>query len=364
MEPTPSAEPMILIGGALYLLGGIFLLLVLYAIWAATRRVRTWIRMVLVAGAGIVGFGGLGLLMAAGEQARRATGELTRDIAERLAIPIVTIGESQITIWRILQIVLYVVVVVVIAGLFRRFLLKRVFAHGSMDITLQRAIAGAAGWVVISLGLMMGLQAAGFDISILAVAAGTLGIGAGFGLQDLAANMAAGLTILIERPFRVGDRIEIGDIHGRVTAIRIRSTTLVTNDYIAVIVPNAGLVNSNVVNWSYGQRQRLFAIPVGVRYGTDVRLVERTLLEVARNYDAVLQDPKPWVRFREFGDSSYNMELMVCTASMLDSPRRFISDLNFGIVEAFRREGIQIPFPQRDLHIRSGLEEFRPSASS
>ncbi len=346
-----AGDPTILVGGVIYLLGGIFLLLLLYVLWQATSRLRTPTRVILTVVAGLAGFTGLGLLVSLWPQVQQAVGDVSAELARRLSIPIATIGSSEITLWSIIKVVLYLGFLGGLAHLFRRFLLQRVLSKTNVDIALQRAIAAGAGYVVAALGLLVGLQAAGFDLSVLAVAAGTLGIGAGFGLQGVAANLAAGLTILFERPFRIGDRIELDGINGQVISIGMRSTTVLTNDYVAIIVPNANLVNSNVVNWSYGQKIRRFGVPVGVAYESDPKQVERVLLGVAERDENVMKQPAPWVRFKEFGDSAFEMELMVFTSSLLDKPRRFVSNLNYAIVDAFREEGIQIPFPQRDVHL-------------
>ncbi len=156
---------------------------------------------------------------------------------------------------------------------------------------------------------------------------------------------------LFERPIRVGDRITVQDVEGNVVEIKFRSTTIVSNDNIAIIVPNSQFVNQTVINWSYGDTRVRVHIPVGVAYGSDLNLVTGSLLQVAATTDGVLKDPAPAVRFREFGDSSLNLELLVWT----DQPAGHFwlqSRLNYAIEADFRRKGVEIPFPQRDLHIK------------
>ncbi|MDH4186160.1 MAG: mechanosensitive ion channel [Nitrospira sp.] len=166
----------------------------------------------------------------------------------------------------------------------------------------------------------------------------------------------------LERLIKVGDRIEVGDVHGDVVNISPRATTIVTNDNIAIIVPNADFISSKVVNWSYTNRDVRFNFPVGVSYRSDPEQVHRVLLEVARAHPGVLNDPAPTVLFHEFGDSSLSFILRVWTRDYATIPGVLRSNLNFAINRAFKEQGIEIPFPQRDLHIRSGTLAINPTS--
>jgi small-conductance mechanosensitive channel len=181
-------------------------------------------------------------------------------------------------------------------------------------------------------------------------------VGLGFGLQNVASNFVSGLIILFERPIKLGDRIEVGDVEGDVVEIRARSTTVVTNDNIAIIVPNSKFISENVVNWSYSDRTVRFAIHVGVAYRTDVRKVEKLLLEVADANPDVLREPKPGVRFMKFGDSALEFELRVWSSTLMHRRGKLTSDLNFAIYEKLSENDIVIPFPQHDLHVIGGLD--------
>jgi potassium efflux system protein len=206
----------------------------------------------------------------------------------------------------------------------------------------------------MGLGIIIAVQSIGLNLTSLAVVFGLLSVGIGFGLQNVAANFISGLIILFERPIKIGDRITIGDVWGDVMNINLRATLIRTIDNIAIIVPNSEFISSRVTNWSYRDPKVRVHIPVGVAYGSDVRLVTDSLLEVARRHPEVMPDPAPEVWFTEFGNSSLNFELLVWT---LDPKRRpeVISDLNKAIDAIFRKNKIEIPFPQRDLHIRSSV---------
>jgi small-conductance mechanosensitive channel len=198
------------------------------------------------------------------------------------------------------------------------------------------------------------VQSIGLNLTSLAVVFGLLSVGIGFGLQNVAANFVSGLIILFERPIKIGDRITIGDVWGDVVNISLRATLIRTVDNIAIIVPNSEFISSQVINWSHGDPKVRVHIPVGVAYGSDVPLVTKSLLEVAKNHPEVMDDPPPRVWFTEFGNSSLNFELLAWT---LDPKRRpdVLSDLNRGIDEIFRKNKVEIPFPQRDLHVRSSV---------
>jgi len=207
-------------------------------------------------------------------------------------------------------------------------------------------------WVV---GIIVALDLLSIDLTALAVVAGSLGIGIGFGLQSFVSNFVSGLVLLLEQPIRIHDRVTVENVEGNVVDIHFRSTTIVTNDNIAIIVPNSQFINQTVTNWSHGDPNIRVHVPVGVAYGSDVELVTRVLEDVAAKTNHVLKNPSPEVRFNEFGDSSLNFELLVWS----DDPPGHLklrSQLNYSINAEFARQGIEIPFPQRVVHIESGDE--------
>ena len=245
----------------------------------------------------------------------------------------------------------------------KRFLFNRFLVHSGLDRSLQYAISQIASNVVLVVGILIVLQNTGIHLEALTVFAGAVGVGIGFGLQNITSNFISGLVILAERPITIGDRVEVGGVTGQVVRIRARSTVVVTNDNITTIVPNQKFIDSPVTNWTYGDPRVRFRIPVGVAYGSDVELVRQKLVEAAEEDPHTLEDPAPSVFFVAFGDSSLNFELVAWSDEMSHRPRRYRSDLNFAIDKKFREAGIEIPFPQRDLHIRSGILKVDSSAS-
>lgn len=236
----------------------------------------------------------------------------------------------------------------------KRFLFNRFLVNSGLDRSLQYAIAQVVSNLVLVVGIFMVLENTGIHLGALTVFAGAVGVGVGFGLQNIASNFISGLVILAERPITIGDRVEVGGLAGQVELIRARSTVIRTNDNIAMIVPNSKFIEEPVTNWTYGDPRVRFRIPVGVAYGSDINKVREALIAAGKGTPHVLADPAPSVFLNKFGDSSIDFELVVWSSEMSHRPSRFKSDLNFAIEEKFREAGIEIPFPQRDLHIRSG----------
>src|SRR5213592_858346 len=237
----------------------------------------------------------------------------------------------------------------------KRFLFTRFLVRSGLDRALQHAIAQVVGYAVLVIGIVIVLDNAGIHLGALTVFAGAVGVGVGFGLQNIASNFISGLVILAERPITIGDRVEVAGIVGRVQQIRARSTVIMTNDNITMIVPNSKFIDSPVTNWTYGDPRVRFHVPVGVAYGSNVNKVREALIAAAREHSATLNDPEPTAFLEKFGDSTIDFELVAWTQEMSYKPRRFRSDLNFLIYKHLTAAGIEIPNPQRDVHIRDGV---------
>jgi small-conductance mechanosensitive channel len=237
----------------------------------------------------------------------------------------------------------------------KRFLFNRFLVKSGLDRALQYAIAQIVSNLVLVIGIFIVLENTGIHLGALTVFAGAVGVGVGFGLQNIASNFISGLVILAERPITIGDRVEVAGVVGQVQQIRARSTVILTNDNIAMIVPNSKFIDSPVTNWTYSDPRVRFRVPIGVAYGSDVNKVREALIAAGRSNSHVLEDPAPSVFLNKFGESSIDFELVVWSSEMSHRPSRFKSDLNFAIEEKLREAGIAIPFPQRDLHIRSGV---------
>src|SRR6266545_2122549 len=258
----------------------------------------------------------------------------------------------------LLQIFLLVALLVAvfwISSRTKRFLFNRFLVNSGLDRALQYAIAQIISNVVLVVGVLIVLENTGIHLGALAVFAGAVGVGVGFGLQNIASNFISGLVILAERPITIGDRVEVAGITGQVKHIRARSTVIRTNDNIMMIVPNTKFIDSPVTNWTYGDRRVRFRIPVGVAYGSDVNKVREALIAVAHENPHTLKEPAPSVFLEQFGENSIDFKLVVWSSEMSARPSRYRSDLNFAIAGKFREAGIEFPFPQRDLHIRDGV---------
>lgn len=281
---------------------------------------------------------------------------------EALDVTILEFGETSITLWSVVYFVVLLALLFWVTRALQGLISKRLLTRTGMDYGARHAVGAIVRYLLLLVGFLVIVQTAGIDLTTFNVLAGAIGIGVGFGLQNVVSNFFSGLIIMFERPIKVGDRIEVDDVEGDVIEIGARATTVLTNDNIAIIVPNSKFITENVVNWEYNDNRVRFRIPVGVAYGSDARKVEKLLLEVARENSDVLDDPAPVVRLMEFGDSSLNMELRVWSSSLVHRKGRLTSALNFAIYEKFGEHGIEIPFPQRDLHFKGGKLEPPESA--
>jgi len=236
---------------------------------------------------------------------------------------------------------------------------RRLSKRAHIDPGLRYTIVRLIKYVVITVGVLVALrQAFGIDLTSIAVIFTALSVGIGFGLQYIAADIAAGFILLFERPVRVGDRITIGEDEGDVHSINLRTTTVFTNNRIAIIVPNSRLVSQRVINWSYGDPRARIPIAVSVADDSDVNLVTSTLLEAARDVENVLEVPEPKVQFLEFHNSALDFRLLVWS----NQPRRHIqikSDINYRIARLFQARGIRMPTPKQELFVRNiALEQL------
>ena len=245
----------------------------------------------------------------------------------------------------------------------RSFLFNRFLVNSGLDRSLQYAVSQIVSNIVLVVGVFIVLDNAGIHLATLTVFAGAVGVGIGFGLQNIASNFISGLVILAERPITIGDRVEVAGVTGQVQQIRARSTVILTNDNITMIVPNTKFIDSPVTNWTYGDPRVRFRIPVGVAYGSDLDKVRDALIEVAREDSHVLDEPEPTVFLETFGESSINLELVVWSREMSYRPRRFRSDLNFAIARKLREAGIEIPYPQRDVNLRDRIVRVELTSS-
>jgi len=236
---------------------------------------------------------------------------------------------------------------------FQRWLDGSVMARGRMDVGVRNSIKTGIGYLGVALAGLVGISAAGIDLSSLALVAGALSLGIGFGLQNIVSNFVSGLILLAERPFKVGDWVVTGSTEGFVKKISVRATEIETFTRQSIIVPNSELINSPVGNWTHRNTLGRVDVPVGVSYDADPRRVIEILTEIARDHEKVLSNPEPVVHFVGFGDSSLDFEVKAHIADVL-SGIVVRTELRLRIFERLKEEGIEIPFPQRDLNIKLG----------
>ena len=290
-------------------------------------------------------------------------GEVTADIlryfTEGFQVAGLTIVPSQL-LWAILALA----VLLTLTRWLKGRLNSKWLTQTRMESSAREALVTTFGYVAVALSVIMALSVAGIQFTNLAIIAGALSVGIGFGLQNVVNNFVSGIIMLVERPVRTGDWIVVGGIEGYVQRISIRTTTIRTFDRADVIVPNSDLISGQVTNWTLRNAWGRIKVPIGVAYGSNTATVKETLLEIAKNNEDVIKDnpqlPDPSVLFLGFGDSSLDFELR---AIIHDVNRRLhvISDINFAIDAAFREQGIEIPFPQRDLNFRLPLQIERDS---
>ncbi len=275
-----------------------------------------------------------------------------------LTSPIVSLGESNYSALQLLLLLAFTVGLwFAVSGLTRIFKFY-VLSRTGAELRVQEVVAILTQYVLTFLGLIVLLQIWGLDVRSLAILASVLGVGIGFGVQNITNNLISGLIITLERPIQVGDFVKVGDLVGTVERIGARSTEIRTLDQVTIIVPNSRFLETEVINWSHGDPVSRLRIPVGVAYGSNVEQVQAALLEAAKSHPEVLVRPQPQVWFQEFGESAINFDLLVWTGEPKNQAR-VKSDLYYRIEASLRRYGIEVPFPQRDLNVRSPqLEEF------
>lgn len=262
------------------------------------------------------------------------------------------IGTFSISIGEVVLFFITIWVSVLLARLIRFILEGEILSRMTLARGVPGAISTLVKYFIVGFGVVVAFSAAGLDLDKFTLMAGALGVGVGFGLQDLVRNFISGLILIFERPIQIGDAVQIDDLSGRASKIGIRSSIIKTWDGAEVIVPNGNLIANKVVNWTMTDRLRRIEIKVGVSYGTDVALVMQTLLKCARDNQQIITNPPPSVLFNDFADSCLEFELRCWTSNYSDWIT-IRSDIRVAIDEAFEKEGIIIPFPQRDLHIIS-----------
>ena len=273
------------------------------------------------------------------------------ELEKILGLHIIKSDSINITIYLILQVVLIWYIAHELSYWVKHLTLRKLKKNSYLQKGTTDSVTKIISYISFLFWLFIGFNMVGIDLSVFWAGSAVLGIGIGFGLQNLTSNFVSGIVILFERPIKKGDLIEVDSILGSVETISFRSTIINTQDNITIIVPNSKIITENVTNWSHQDRKIRLRISVGVSYNSDLNVVKKVLVEAAEENSTLLKRPSPQVILTEFADSSVNLSLLVWT-QYPEQKLQISSDLHFKIFEKFKEKGIQIPFPQMDLHVQ------------
>jgi small-conductance mechanosensitive channel len=283
---------------------------------------------------------------------------MPQDIKALLERKLVTLGGSPITVESLFAGLAIMVISFALANALA-FSVRRLLGKRGSPMGAQVAIAKIVRYTVLAVGVVGGLESMGLRLNSLFAASAVLAVGIGFGLQNIAQNFISGIILLIEQPVRHGDFVKVGGILGTVEDIGLRATHIITRDEVTIIVPNSSLVSTEVINHSRPTTKLRVRIAVGVAYGSDVERAKQVLLDVARANPEVLEKPPPEVRLEDFGDSAMAFALYAWIEHARND-LRVGSALRFSIEKAFRAANIEIPFPQREVHVRTTAPGAKP----
>jgi len=303
------------------------------------------------------------LAWAAGTLAGFGLADTAREAIASLLAADLSFGAVSVSLGDVLSFLVTLVGSFVVARVLRVVLEADVVPRLPARRGLGTAVTSTVQYAVIGIGFLLAVSAAGVDLNRVSLLAGALGIGVGFGLQNVVNNFVSGLILLYERPVQIGDMVEVGGVTGEIKRIGIRSSTIRTFQGAEVIVPNGNLISDQVVNWTFSDRRRRMDVKVGVAYGTDPERVLALLVGVARAHPHVLAEPAPQALFLSFGESSLDFEMRAWTA-LFENWVVMQSELTVAVNRALSEAGIEIPFPQRELRLRSGPATGRREGSA
>jgi small-conductance mechanosensitive channel len=287
--------------------------------------------------------------------------EILSTILEWINHPLFNIGKNYISLKSVFILLALFWGFIWLSKWLERFM-HRTLLYKDIDPGIKGSLERFSGYFVLLIGSLISLGSIGININSLTTLGGYLLVGISFGLQNITQNFMSGIIMLLERPIKKGDIVQVGNTSGRVLDIKARSTLILTRDDVVIIVPNSSFITEPVVNDSFSGDKLRLHINVGVSYESNVDAVTRVLMEVAGKNEKVLKSPPPTVILQEFADSSLNFSLRIWTNELWFS-ELLLSDLRYEIIREFRKQDISIPFPQRDLHIKTVTNDFPVSIS-
>jgi small-conductance mechanosensitive channel len=267
-----------------------------------------------------------------------------------------TLGERAISLLTVAKAFILLALLLWLAGLAGRFVAGRLARSATLTPSIRVLTEKTLRVLLLAAAFLITLNYVGVDLTAFAVFTGAIGVGLGFGLQKVVSNLISGFILLMDRSIKPGDVIEIEDTFGWVSKLSARYVTLSTRDGKEWLVPNEDLITQRVINWSYSNKLLRLPLKFGVSYHSDVRKAMELAIEAAKTVERVRQDPPPVCRLTGFGDSSVNFELRVWIIDPQAGVMNITSDIYLAMWDAFREHGIEIPFPQRDLHVQPGSE--------
>jgi small-conductance mechanosensitive channel len=273
-----------------------------------------------------------------------------KDLEQILGYKLIELGSFSLSVYNFVLIgVIFLIVKVFIKGI-EVVISKRLADKGGVKEGQGRSIAQIIKYITYLLASFIAIRSLGIDITIIGAFFATLGLGLGFALQELFRDVISGIVILFERNVKVGDILEVDDLVGNVKEIRLRTSVLRTRDGIYMVIPNSRIINEKVVNWTANNKSTRFSISIGVGYSSDVEKVRELLLKSVENHEKISSNPAPLVFFNDFGDSALLFELRFWTIETwaIEITK---SEIRFKINQLFKENNIQIPFPQRDVHV-------------
>jgi small-conductance mechanosensitive channel len=268
----------------------------------------------------------------------------------------ITLGDLRISALRVVEAVLSLALLLWIATLVGHVLERRITAATKLTPSLRVLIIKLMKIVLAVIAVVMALRTVGIDLTAFAVLTGAIGVGIGFGLQKMVSNFVSGITILLDKSIKPGDVLVVGDTYGRVHSLGARYVSVITRDGTEFLIPNEDLVTRQVINWSYSSEQVRLKLPIGISYNSDVRRAIALCLEAASAVERVLKHPAPVCLLMGFGDNAVDLQLRFWIQDPMNGVSNVKSEVLLRVWDTFHANGIELPFPQRDLHIKQPVE--------